>query len=298
MKILRFGDNQVGVLKIENRVVDVSGCITYRSEKGPQRVIEEVLEKFDFYRPQFEQIVAREEGMSLGNITLLTPIPRPSKCLAAFVNYLDKPERTIDNLPMEFFYKNTALVGPEGIIELLDIPEVTVYHPEAELAYVIGKEAKNVKEEDAMNYVFGYVPFFDVSARGLTRHTLFLAKGQDTYGPCGPWITTKDEIQDPYKLTVKSWINGQLRQNYSTKDMAHKIPEQIAWLSRFVKLQPGDIIATGTHHEGLTPINDGDILEIEIEKMGKAKFHVKGYGPRKDRAHGGPPKLSQPATKV
>jgi len=282
LKILRFNDDRVGVLKNENLVVDVSEAITSRKAKGPQRVIEDIIENFRRYRRKFEPILARENGVPLDSVKLLAPIPRPSRCLAAFVNYLDRPDRSLDTLPNEYFYKAPELVGPEGTVELLDIPPVVVYQPEAELAFVIGKRAKNVEEADAMDYVFGYVPFFDISARGMTRRTQFLPKGQDTYGPCGPWITTKDEIPDPHNIVVKSWVNGQLRQNYSTKHMAHKIPDQIAWLTRFLQLQPGDVIATGTYHEGLGPINDGDVLEIEIEKMGKARFSIKGYGPRRD----------------
>ena len=133
-----------------------------------------------------------------------------------------------------------------------------------------------------MDYLFGYVPFFDVSARGLIRRTMLLPKGQDTFNPCGPWITTKDEILDPHRLQVKSWVNGKARQNYSTEHMANRIPSQISWLSRFIQLQPGDVIATGTYHEGLGPINSGDILEIEIEGLGRARFFVKGSSPIKD----------------
>lgn len=282
MKILRFDDDRIGVLKNENFVVDVSEAITSRKAKGPQRVMEDIIENFRRYRRKFGQILEREQGVPLAGVKLLAPIPRPSKCLAAFVNYLDRPDRSLESLPNEYFYKAPELVGPEDTIELLDIPPVVIYHAEAELAFVIGKQAKNVSEKDAMKQVFGYVPFFDISARGLSRRTQFVPKGQDSYGPCGPWITTADEIPDPHNLVVKSWVNGQARQNYSTKHMAHKIPDQIAWLTRFVRLEPGDVIATGTYHEGLGPINDGDALEIEIEKMGKARFLVKGYGPRKD----------------
>lgn len=282
MQILRFNDDRIGVLKDENHVVDVSEAVTSRKAKGPQRVMEDIIENFRRYRRRFEKILARETGVPLSTVKLLAPIPRPSKCLAAFVNYLDRPDRSIDTLPCEFFYKAPELVGPEGTVELLDIPPVVVYQPEAELAYIIAKKAKNVSAADAMNYVFGYVPFFDISARGMNRRTQFLPKGQDSYGPCGPWITTRDEIADPHDLVVKSWVNGQSRQNYSTKFMAHKIPAQIAWLSRFLQLEPGDVIATGTYHEGLGPINNGDVLEIEIEKMGRAKFFIKGQGPRKD----------------
>lgn len=282
MKILRFNDDRIGVLKNETTAVDVSDAITSRKAKGPQGVVEDIIEHFRRYRRRFERIVAQESGIPLSGVKLLSPIPRPSKCLAAFVNYVDRPDRSPDTLPTEYFYKAPELVGPEGTVELLDIPPVVVYQPEAELAFVIGKRAKNVPVQKAMDYVFGYVPFFDISARGLSRRTQFVPKGQDTYGPCGPWITTRDEIPDPDNVIVKSWVNGQLRQNYNTKYMAHKIPEQIAWLSKFVQLQPGDVIATGTYHEGLGPINDGDVLEIEIEKMGRAKFFIKGHGPRKD----------------
>ena len=282
MKILRFNDDRIGVLKNGDHVVDVSGAIKYRAEKGPQRVIEEVIEEFGVYRQEFDRIVAREGGVPLSDVKLLAPIPRPSKCLAAFVNFLDRPDRTVDNLPNEYFYKAPELLGPDGTVDLLDIPPVLVYQAEAELALVMGKKAKNVREADAMSAVFGYVPFFDISARGLARRTQFVPKGQDSHAPCGPWITTKDEVPDPDNLVVRSWVNGQARQNYNTKHMAHKIPDQIAWLSRFIQLQPADVIATGTYHEGLGPINGEDVLEIEIEKLGKCRFFIKGYGPRKD----------------
>lgn len=282
MKLLRFDDDRIGVLKDGDRVVDVSNAIAYRVEKGPQRVIEEVIERFDAYRPEFESIAAREAGRPLASVKLLAPIPRPSRCLAAFANYLDSPDRRAEDVPEEFFYKDPDLVGPEGSVELLDIPPVVVFQPEAELAYVIGKSAKNVSRADALEYVFGYVPFFDISARGMTRRTQFIPKGQDTYGPCGPWITTKDEVPDPHDLQVKSWVNGRIRQDYNTMYMAHKIDEQVSWLSRFVRLRVGDVIATGTYHVGLGPINDGDVLEIEISRLGRARFYIHGHGPRKD----------------
>jgi len=282
MKILRFNDHRVGVLKNGTNVVDVSGIIHYREEKGPQRVMEEVIANFDDYRKEFDRLCNEGSGMPLNVVKLLAPIPRPSKCLAAFVNYLDNPQRTPDTLPIEFFYKAPDLLGPEGVVEIPDIPEVVVTQPEAELAFVMGSCGKHIKEEDAMDAVFGYVPFFDISSRGLVRRTQFIPKGQDTHNPCGPWITTKDEVPDPHNLVVRSWVSGEARQNYNTRDMAHKIPELIAWLSRFLQLQPGDVIATGTYHVGLGPFNNGDVLEIEIEGLGKTRFNVKGSGARKD----------------
>ena len=225
MKILRFNDDRIGIIRDENRVVDVSEAIDHRVEKGPEQVIEEVIEQFEAYRPRFEEIAARSPGEPLDSVKLLVPVPRPSKCLAAFANYLDTPDRKKEDVIVEFFYKAPDLLGPEGTVELPDLP-VLVYQPEAEIAFVMGKHTQNVDEAEALDYVFGYVPFVDISARGMTRRTQFLPKGQDTFGPCGPWITTKDEVPDPHDLQVKSWVNGEARQDYSTKHMAHQIPAQ------------------------------------------------------------------------
>lgn len=288
MKILRFDDDKIGVLKNGDKVVDVSEVVNHRDLKGPQRVIEEVITSFEDYRGDIERIAGREEGVPLSDVRLLSPIPRPSKCLGAFLNYVDMPGRSLDTLPLEFFYMDPTLLGPGGTIELVEIPEITEFQPEAELAFVMGKAAKNVSSDEAMDYVFGYLPFFDISVRGIMRYTRFLTKGQASHGPCGPWITTKDEIPDPHKVNVKNWVNGELAQNYSTEYMAHKIPAQVAWLSRFVQLEPGDVVATGTYHEGRKPIKDGDFLEIEIEGMGKAGFHAKGFSPTREASSSAP----------
>lgn len=283
MKILRFNDDRLGVLKNNDTVVEISDLISHRPERGPQRVMEVLIGDFESFRPRIEKLLAQEKGMPLASVKLLTPIPRPSRCLAAFANYKDSPERNPDTLPDEFFHKSPFLVGPEGDVVLMDIPPVVEYHAEAEIAFVIGKPSKNVSKDKALDHVFGYVPFFDISARGLTRRSQLVPKGQDTFGPCGPWITTKDEVPDPHKLNVKSWVAGAARQDYSTEHMAHTIPEQIAWLTRFIQLHPGDVITTGTYHVGLGPINVGDTLEIEIERLGRARYHVKGDSPIKIR---------------
>jgi len=257
--------------------------------------MEEFIERFGSNQKEIEQAAAHGKAIPLNSVKLLAPIPRPSKCLAAFVNYLDRPGAQPGNVPIEFFYKSPELLGPEGTIIIPDIPPVTVFQPEAELAFVIGKRAKNVTESAAMDYVLGYIPFVDISARGMVRRTQFLGKGLDTWAPCGPWITTKDEVPDPHTLQVKSWVNGTLRQDYNTKDMAQKIPQLIAWASRYVPLNPGDVIATGTFHVGLGPLNDGDVYEIEIEKLGRAKFYTKAYGPRKEEKWA--PPIPQPGQK-
>lgn len=282
MKILRFDDERIGILKDGDLVADISDVISHRDIRGPQGVMEELIGNFESYKSRIEDMVAAAAGVPLAEVTLLAPVPRPSRCLAAFVNYLDTPERTIENLPNEFFHKAPELIGPGGTVVLPDMDQVAVFQAEAELAYVIGRHAKHVAEADAMDHVFGYLPFFDISARGMLRRSQFLPKGQDTFAPAGPWITTKDEIADPHDLRVRSWVNDEARQDYNTKTMAHQIPDQVAWLSRFVQLRPADVIATGTYHTGLGPVNPGDTIHIEIEGLGRASFAVAGDGPRKE----------------
>ncbi len=281
MKILRFDDDRIGVLRDESTVVDVTEAVQNAASLGPQGAMEELIENFDDYRPVLMDMVANGDGVPLRDVKLLAPIPRPSRVLAAFANYLDTPDRRAEDVVEEFFYKDPDLVGPEGTVELSDIPGVVVHQPEAELAYVIGKSARNVSVEQALDHVFGYVGFFDISARGLTRRTQLIPKGQATYAVCGPWITTRDEIPDPHNLQVKSWVNEEARQDYSTRYMAVRIPQQIAWLSRFIELHPGDVIAAGTYHVGLGPVNGGDVLEIEVEGIGRARFYAQGDGPKK-----------------
>ncbi len=282
MKILRFNDDRVGVIKNGNMVVDVSDAVSSRKAKGPQRVMEEIIEGWRKYRRRFEKMMADQTGVPVDSVQLRCPLPRPSKCIAAFSNYIDRPGRTADNFPNEYFYKSTDLIGPGEAVELRDIPAAVVYQPEAEFAFVMGKTGEDVSESKALDYVFGYVPFFDISTRGLVRRTHFIGKGQHSHGCCGPWIITTDEIPDPHNVVVKSWTNGEPRQNYNTNTMAHNIPNQIAWLTRFVRLNPADIVATGTCHVGLRPVNSGDTIEIEFENMGRAKFLVNGDSPRKD----------------
>ena len=158
---LKIDDDRIGVIKGENRVVDVSDCISARKAKGAQRVMEEIIEGWRKYRRRFEKILTQQTGVPVSSVQILCPLPRPSKCIAAFSNYIDRPERTADNFPNEYFYKSPDLVGPDGAVELRDIPASVVYQPEAEFAFVIGKTAKDVAENQALDYIFGYVPFFD-----------------------------------------------------------------------------------------------------------------------------------------
>ena len=145
------------------------------------------------------------------------------------------------------------------------------------MAVIIGTRASNVRAADAMSYVFGYMNFIDGSARGLppSGNTFYQMKSRDTFAPIGPYIVTADEVRDPDNLKVQLWVNGQLKQNFNTSDMAHKIPRCIEWVTSIHTLEPGDILATGTNHRGLSAFMNGDVIELETEGLGRLSFNVR-----------------------
>jgi 2-keto-4-pentenoate hydratase/2-oxohepta-3-ene-1,7-dioic acid hydratase in catechol pathway len=121
--------------------------------------------------------------------------------------------------------------------------------------------------------VFGYLNLIDGSARGTS--SLFQMKARETFAPIGPCLVTADEIADPHDLRIRLWINGELRQDFSTSDMAHRIPRCIEWVSSVHSLEPGDILATGTSHDGLTAFQDGDEVELETEGLGRLRIRIR-----------------------
>ena len=239
LKILRFNDDQIGVIKNDNMVVDVSDSVSARKAKGPQRVMEEIIEGWRKYRKRFEKVLAEQERRAAGE-RATAQSAGAARQVSCRLQQLHRPARSAPPtiFPMNIFTSPPDLVGPDGEVELRDIPSCVVYQPEAEFAFVIGKTAKDVTEKKALDHVFGYVPIFDISTRGMVRRTQFVGKGQGSHGCCGPWIITKDEIPDPHNVNVKSWTNGEPRQNYNTGAMAHKIPNQIAWLTKLLTAQP------------------------------------------------------------
>lgn len=147
---------------------------------------------------------------------------------------------------------------------------------ESELAVIIGKAAKDVRREDAMDYVFGYSCLIDGTMRiekGTGEEERTMRKSFDTFTPLGPYLVTADEIVDPENLDNNLWVNGELRQSANTRDLIVGIAELIEMVSSVLTLRPGDVIATGTP-EGVGPIADGDVVRIEIEKVGSMTVNV------------------------
>jgi 2-keto-4-pentenoate hydratase/2-oxohepta-3-ene-1,7-dioic acid hydratase in catechol pathway len=161
-------------------------------------------------------------------------------------------------------------------------PEFTepwIFMHEAELALVIKGPAKMVQRENWRDAVFGYTGMIDVSARGEGRRTWktgsWIGKSFDTFAPLGPCIATLDEIPNPNDVLVRFWVDGQLRHNYNTDDMEHLVPELVEFASTIMTLNSGDVIACGTNHEGLGPLQDGEVVEFEIQHIGRMQLKVR-----------------------
>jgi 2-keto-4-pentenoate hydratase/2-oxohepta-3-ene-1,7-dioic acid hydratase in catechol pathway len=275
MKILFFDDYKLGVLKGDS-VVDVSAIVSSIPKLGPHDVINGLIERWDEFRKPIEAAVAAGKGVPVSSVRIRAPLPRPTNIDCMAVNYMEDGTKS-EPSPINAFNKAaSSIIGPGETLVFPDAP-ATSFEGEAEIAVVIGKRASNVKPEDAMKHVFGYINFIDGSARGLppAGNVFFQMKSRDTFAPIGPYIVTADEIADPHKLQVRLWVNGRLTQNYNTSDMAHNIPKCIAWVSAIHTLNPGDILAMGTNHRGLSSFQDGDKIELEVDGLGRLHFFCK-----------------------
>jgi 2-keto-4-pentenoate hydratase/2-oxohepta-3-ene-1,7-dioic acid hydratase in catechol pathway len=208
---------------------------------------------------------------------LLSPIPNPNKIICLAFNYLDHAEEQGLQAPEDpsiVIKPRTTLNSTKSDILCPDF--VTQLDYEVELALIIGKNCKNISVEDASSLIFGYMVFNDVSARDIQFKDKQFTRGKsfDSFAPCGPWITTADEIQDAQNLKLTTKINGELRQNSSTNNMFIKIPEIISKISKVMTLEKGDIISTGTpagvmlNKPNAVFLKDGDKVEMEIEGLG------------------------------
>ena len=275
MKLLFFDDFRLGVVKGEN-VVDVTDAVADMPRMGPQDVIAGVIADFGRRRAALDQAASKSEGKPLAQVRIRPPLPRPENIVCMAVNYMEDGTRS-EPAPINAFLKSpSAIIGPGDTMVLPDVP-ATIFEGEAEMALIIGKRATAVPAARAMEYVFGYCNFIDGSARGLlpTGNTFYQMKSRDTFAPMGPYLVTADEIADPHKLAIRLSVNGTVKQSFNTSDMAHKIPRCIEWVTSIHTLEPGDVLATGTNHRGLSAFMDGDRIELETEGMGVLRFTIK-----------------------
>src|SRR5215467_6138670 len=275
MKLLYFDDFRLGLLKGDT-VVDVTKFVKGIPHTGPHDLISGLIERFPAYRKKLEKAAATGRGVPLKKVRIRPPLPRPVNIDCMAVNYMEDGTRS-EPAPINAFHKSpNAVIGDGDTLELPDVP-AAIFEGEAEIAVVIGKRASHVSAAQAMKYVFGYTCFIDGSARDLPPpgNVFYQAKSRDTFAPMGPFIVTADEITDPHKLQIRLWVNGTLKQNFNTSDMAHKIPRCIEWVSSIHRLEPGDVLATGTNHRGLSAFMDGDVVELESEGLGRLRISVR-----------------------
>ena len=220
----------------------------------------------------------------LENFILLHPLPNPSKIICLAFNYpkhAKEQNYASTKEPVIFIKPRTTLCGTGSEIICPNFVKQLDY--EIELAVIISKTCKNVDVISSKDYIFGYMVFNDVSARDIQMGDKQFTRGKsfDTFAPCGPWITSADEIIDVENLHMTTRINGEIRQNSSTKNMFIKIPSIISKLSKVMTLEKGDVIATGTpegvvlNNPDIPFLKDGDKIDMEIEKLGKIQNSVK-----------------------
>lgn len=217
------------------------------------------------------------------DVILGTPIPRPEKVICIGRNYVEhaaEMKGDIPEFPVLFAKFPNALIGPEDDIH--KSAQTSKLDYEVELALVIGKEASQVKKEEAFDYIAGYTIGNDTTARDIQKRTLqwLQGKSMDHTSPIGPWIIPADEIANPGNLTVRTHVNGELRQESNTSKLIFDIPFLIEFISGLMTLQPGDIILTGTPEgvgAGMEPptfLQDGDVVRLEIDEIGTLENKV------------------------
>ncbi|WCK53231.1 fumarylacetoacetate hydrolase family protein [Aneurinibacillus sp. Ricciae_BoGa-3] len=272
-------------VKTEKGILDVSSALHKYPDAAVPATIGEVISRGGEGRQALEAFVDRsrfedtlfyqDEEMRFGPC-----VPEPQKIICVGLNYkkhADECNMAYPPAPLLFSKFSNTLAGHGEDVPLPDKSTQVDY--EAELCIVIGQQASNVTKEDALSYVYGYCNADDVSARDLQFKSSqwLLGKTCDKFSPIGPYLVTADEVGDPNNLTIRTWVNEEIRQDSNTSDMIFYCDEIISYISEHMTLYPGDLILTGTPEGVITGypedkriwLKDGDIVTVEIEKLGQ-----------------------------
>lgn len=226
---------------------------------------------------------APEDRYRLDQVRLWAPVTCPGKIIAVGLNYRDhalETKQEIPSTPVIFAKFPSSINGPDSDVVMPGSDPQVDY--EAELAVVIGRRAKAVSEPAALDYVAGYMPLNDVSARRWQFADKQWVRGKscDTFCPTGPWLTTADAVPDPHALAIQMRVNGRTVQNSNTSNLIFRVPTLIAFISEAITLEPGDIIATGTpdgvgvFRKPPVFLKAGDVMEVEIESLGTLRNRI------------------------
>jgi 2-keto-4-pentenoate hydratase/2-oxohepta-3-ene-1,7-dioic acid hydratase in catechol pathway len=274
MHLVRFDDSRLGAV-VGDEVVDITHVVPESTPAdGRMRAL---INAWPSVRDAAEQAVtAGVTVTALADVTLLAPLDAPTKIVAAPVNYRDHTAEMVDLVGEQLIetYKGflkapSSMIGPDMLIRLPLPDRRTDY--EGELGLVIGRPARSVSRADALDYVFGYMPLLDMTIRGDEDRSF--RKSADTFTPVGPGIITADEIPDPAGLSLRLWLNDELRQDANTADLVWDVPMLIEAYSRVMTLQTGDVIATGTP-AGVGEVHPGDRIRLSIEHLPELEMHV------------------------
>lgn len=282
MKLLRYSSAtgpRLGALK-DDEVVALDGL-------GFGSMLE-IIESGEAALTKIKDLLAGETtSLALSEVALLPPLEKPGKYLAIGMNFqkhvAEATKLGVEEPKQQFWFnkQTTCISGPFDDIAMGASGKVDY---EVEIGVVIGRKAKSVTADVALDHVFGYLVANDVSARDWQFHspTFTMGKSFDTHGPIGPWIVTRDEIPDPQTLSLRCWVNGELRQSSDSSQMIHSIARQIEYLSTAFTLEPGDLIASGTPEGvgiGMDPprfLKAGDVVRCEVEGIGVIENKVAG----------------------
>ncbi len=292
MKIARYRHKNKEHYGIINRqsVLCLPVLAKHFNEKLPP-TIEEFIASGEKTLQTAETLLRKAENSSVANasaslseVALLAPIASPPKIICLGLNYVDhaaETHATVPDEPVIFMKPHTTIIGPnQNIIKPRIVHELDY---EGELAIVMGKKAKNIPTSEAAKHIFGYTILNDISARDYQFKDGQWTRGKsfDTFAPTGPSITTANQLKDTGNLAVRTWVNGEPRQNSTTRNMAFSVSQIVHHLSRVMTLEPCDVIATGTPAGvgfAMKPpkyLQNGDVVRIEIDGIGTLENTVK-----------------------
>ena len=283
MKICRFDDNRLGLVQ-GDFVLDVTAALdALPAYRYPLPRNDQLIENLEMLKPHILAAAKGAKALPLDQVKLLPPVANPGKIVAAPVNYKAHLEESRNDVEINFnrkvieiqtiglFLKATSsIVGAsEGVA--VSMPERRNDH-EIELVAIIGKPARNVSKEDALDYVAAYCIGLDMTIRGQEERSM--RKSLDTFTVLGPWMVTPDEVGEPNSQQMVLTVNDEPRQNANTGDLIMNVRDLISWASTFYTLQPGDILMTGTP-DGVNRVVPGDTIHATIEKIGGMKVKVR-----------------------
>ena len=302
MKLITFsvnGYSRIGAITEENKVIDLNYAYQAKLQKEGKYRYKEIAEAFvpsemeAFLQGGRESIEIAKGAVDFAlkntnefkhqivfnrdDVKIEAPLSKPGKMICVGHNYREhilEMGRELPSYPVVFAKFANTIVGPEDDIPFFPISEQLDY--EAEFAFVVGKQARNVSEEDALDFVAGYTIVNDITYRDIQRRTLQWLQGKTVEGsaPMGPWIVTADELTDPSGLEIVLAVNGEERQRSNTKNLVFTVPKLVSFLSNLMTLEPGDIVLTGTPggvgvaRNPMVFLKDGDVIRIEVDRIG------------------------------